>query len=308
MIGFLTTREKTIETWVDEAYSAITTLFPSKKDFIKYLNLLKDPKDAEILIRICQYYLVAKEYQPSSFVKLIMIISAIERLQNREKKYQEFYNWIDSKTVISKVRKELSGLDKFDIKDFRKIIREIKKDYSELYGSQRNVIDFLEKHLASKDKIKLITSIRANVTDATSGLYPKIFGLEEIHQHSMVLEILEKNNFKVEKRLMTYCYNLKRCNVAYGDCDPSFGCLLLEKPNYQKKILKKVIRDIYQIRSDFIHDARITTLNEKDSVGTLSVIRSKKGKVKRIVIELTAEKLESMFEKALKHYFDELVT
>ena len=279
-----------------------------KKIFIKYLNSLKDPKDAEIFIRICQYYLVAKKHQPSSFVKLIMIISAIEILQSREKKYQEFYNWIDSKAVIFKVRKELSELDRFDTKDFRKIIRELKKDYSELYGSQRNVLDFFEKHLASRDKIKLIKSIRVNFTDATSGLNPKIFGLEEIHQLSTILEILEKNNFKVEKRLMPYCYNLKRCYIDYLTCYPDIAeCTLMENIELQNKILRKVIGDIYQMRSDFVHDARITPLNERGSVGNFSVIGGKR-KRKQVNIELTAEELEGIFERALKHYFDRLLS
>ncbi|MDH5771354.1 MAG: hypothetical protein OEZ25_08735, partial [Candidatus Bathyarchaeota archaeon] len=62
--------------------------------------------------------------------------------------------------------------------------------------------------------------------------------------------------------------------------------------------------DIYQIRNDFVHEAKITPLNEADAIGTLSVIGAKR---KPITIELTSEELEDIFEKALKHYFDDLV-
>lgn len=100
---------------------------------------------------------------------------------------------------------------------------------------------------------------------------------------------------------MPYCYNWKQCYIDYGQCFPDYGCLLKEDNSLLDKSIKIVVDDLYQMRSDFVHDATITPLNERNAVFTLGTT----GK-RPVIIELTVEDLEDVFEKALKHYFNQL--
>jgi hypothetical protein len=89
MIEFFEPKDKTIERWMDVAFEAFNSIFSSKEDFIKYMNSLKNPRDAELFLRIGGFYLIAKKYQRESYVKLIMIISIIEKIANKEKEFQD---------------------------------------------------------------------------------------------------------------------------------------------------------------------------------------------------------------------------
>ena len=297
MTVFQESKKQVMGRYVDEAFEAVGNLFSSKQDFINYLNSIKDRGDAELFIRICHFYRIAKKYQSRSYVKLIMIISAIERLVNKENEYQEFYNWIESQDEL--ILKELCVKEKIDVKNFKKIIRALKEDYFKIFGSQRNVLKFLTLHLSVEDKAKICRYMRANWTDATDGFSRRIYGKLDSDTQEKIIKI-----HSFGKRLMPYCYNWEMCFIEDRDCNPNYGCLLLENPDLRERILKKVVADIYQMRSDFVHDAKITPLNEKDAIGTFGTIGRNRNKRKQLVIELTAEDLENIFEKALKHYFD----
>jgi hypothetical protein len=191
---------------------------------------------------------------------------------------------------------------------FKNVVRKLKENYFELFGSQRSVFDFVEKHLTVEDKAKLCKSIKANWTYALRDFnfqYPFLLTKDKLNDATNIIEFSKKYNIKREKSLLPYCYDWKRCFISI-DCIPTYGCPLRENGSLLKKVLKKVVSDIYRarMRSDFIHNAIITPLNERDAIGTLTVIGFKR---KTVSIELRAEDLESIFERALKHYFDELV-
>jgi hypothetical protein len=296
MVEFFEPKEKIVENWAEEAFEALNSVFSSKEDFINYLNSLKNPRYAELLIQMGPFYLVANKYQQASYVKLIMILSIIEKLQNREKEFQEFYDWIEDQDV--KVNQLLSTLKTIDVDRFKEIIRGLKDDYFQEFGSRRNVFAFLREHLTHEDKIKLIRSIKADRKETVEGfserILKNIFGKEVA-----TIKELEEKGFRIEEHFIPYCYDWKQCYFQYGQCDPKYGCLLNDNVSLLDKTLKKVVDDIYQMRSDFVHDARITPLNEKDALFTLGM----SGK-KPVLIELTVEDLQCMFERAFKHYFD----
>jgi len=304
MIGFFEPKEKIIERYVDEAFDAVNGLFSSKQEFIDYLNSFGNPREAELFIKICRYYLVAKKHQPTSYIKLIMIVSAIERIANREKKYQEFYDWIESRKQDQEIERAVSRIQKIDVKGFKEIIRVLKEEYSKMFGSQRNVFYFFRDHLIPQDKMKMCKSLRTKWTDTLDAAPILVlkYGKDVVIKEDTLEEFSRRNNLKTEKHLMPYCYNWKRCYVQYGKCFPEIGCPLKQDEASLNQALKMVIDDIYQMRSDFVHEARITPLNEKDAIGTLAVIG---GSRKPVSVELTTEELESIFEGALKHYFDQ---
>jgi len=298
MVGFLEPRKETINRWVDEAFSALGSIFSSRDDFVEYLNSLRNYEDAELLIRISQFYLVAKKYQPESYVKLIMIISAIEKLINRENRFQEFHRWVQKQDL--KIQQLLSATNAIDAPKFKKIIQNLAEEYFQVFGSQRNVLAFFSNYFESDDKMKLARSMRANWVDTVAGYSERFDYCKQVMKSPVFsAKELEKYGFGVGKHLMPYCYDWRKCYASYGGCDPSIGCLLAEDESLQNKTLKKVVGLIYQMRNDFVHNALITPLNEKKSVFTLGRVGGR-----NVSIELTTEELESMFEKALKSYFD----
>lgn len=300
MIEFFESKEKTIERWADEAFEAFSSKFSSKEEFIKYMNSLKNPRDAELFIRIGHFYLVAKKYQQASYVKFIMIISIIEKIANKEKEFQEFYDWIEGQDA--KINELLPKLKAIDVNVFKDIIRKLKENYFQEFGSRRNVLAFFRIHLTQEDKIKLIRSVevdRRGTVERYSERIPAI--LRHVGGKATTIEELKEKGFNVKKHFVPYCYNWKQCYFEYGQCVPSLGCLLKDDESLLDKTLKKVVDDLYQMRSDFVHDATITPLNEKDAIFTLGTSRKKP-----VLIKLTVEDLERMFEKALKHYFDTL--
>ena len=65
-----------------------------------------------------------------------------------------------------------------------------------------------------------------------------------------------------------------------------------------------MVKDIYQLRNDFVHSAVITPLNEEEepdaefsSSSVMGVIGSK---YKPIMIKITIKEFESIFEQAIK--------
>jgi len=63
----LENRENTLNMWINEAFKAVNSLFPSKEKFIEYVNLFRNPRDAELFIRLCQFYLITKKIRKGTF-------------------------------------------------------------------------------------------------------------------------------------------------------------------------------------------------------------------------------------------------
>lgn len=298
MTGLFEPREKTLQTWLDEAFEALKSQYPSVEDFITYINSFSDPKDSELLIEIGMFYLVSKKFLKESYFKLIIMISAIEKMVNKDRKFQEFYQWIH--TQEARIKELLPKIGNFDVKDFMKIMEMLENEYFDSFGSRRNVLQFFGNHLDQGDKIKLIRSMRANWTDTVwkfnEKMRPDIRGVLDIKQ------LEEKFGFSIEKHLMPYCYDWRKCYVDYGDCFPEFGCSLRDETGLLNQFLKKVVDDIYQIRNDLIHDARITPLSEENTI-----LLARIGE-KPVSVELTADELEKIFERGLKHYFGSLAS
>lgn len=294
-------REHVLEKYIDEVYEALNGLFPSKNELIHYVNSLDTSETAELFIKISRFYLISKKYQPTSYVKLIMIISAIERTINKDKKYQEFYFWIESQ--VSRIKEEIEKAGRIDEKSYLSILKTLREDYFRMYGSQRNVLDFFQNHVSLSNKIKLIKSFRANLTEVISQFCLKSHGRLSPFPKT-IYEAAKKTGQNVEKGLMPYCYDWQRCFVSYGDCSLGVSCALDDNQSLIDRTVRKVVGDIYQMRNDFVHTARITPLNEEDAVGTLAVLGADR---RPISIELTAQELQTIFESGVKHYFDVFV-
>jgi len=66
---------------------------------------------------------------------------------NKEKRYQEFHEWINARTRNKRIKEEIAGIEKLDVKNFKKIIRKLTEAYFQNFGSQRNGFSFFKEHL-----------------------------------------------------------------------------------------------------------------------------------------------------------------
>jgi hypothetical protein len=301
MAPFFFTKEQIISGYVDESFEALSSLFKTKEDVIQYINSLNSAETAELFLQTAKFYLIAKKYQPSSYVKLIMMISAIENLVSQDKEFQEFHIWLQG--ADKSIEKEL-GKNKLDTESFKIIIRALAEEYFKVYGSRRNVFDFFTR-ISKENKLKLVRSFNgfyAEYIEAFSGRLFKQVSNPRPQTISEAGRVLRKN---VEKHLMPYCYDWKECWTQYGRCFPDIYCKIQQDDALLEEYLKKVVGDIYQMRNDFVHSARVTPLNKKDIVGVLGIIGPKR---KPVSIELTDEDLQTIFENGFKNYFDSLKT
>lgn len=302
MGSYFGSKERMIQQWVSEAFDALSSLFSSRDEFVEYLNSLRNHEDAELLVRASQFYLISKKYQSQSYFKLIMIISVIERLINRENRFQEFHIWVQKQD--SKIQNLLLSEERIDVQKFKDIMKALSEEYFQVFGSGRNVLKFFHEYFELADKITLARSMKANLTDVVPAYSERIGGMKYIVKTPVSnIKELEKCGFPVAKSMMPYCYDWRKCFATHTDCEPSYGCLLNEEEDLTYIILKKVVGLIYQMRNDFVHSARVTPLNESKSIFTSGRV----GK-EPVFIELTANDLEAMFEKALRRYFDRLTT
>lgn len=85
------------EQLINSSMKLIKELVPNfnlKKTSLISLTRLVDTETAELFIRICKFYFISKRYQPTSYVKLIMILSSIEKTISKEREWEEFHSWI----------------------------------------------------------------------------------------------------------------------------------------------------------------------------------------------------------------------
>ena len=202
-----------------------------------------------------------------------MIISAIERLISKKMIFKDFHKWIEKQD--SQIEQELLNCQELGKKEFKKIIRILKEKYFQEFGSRRNVFAFFNNYSIKEDKIKIIKSIRGKWTEVIDQFYPQIYDARHPPIPKTISELGKQTRLRVEYSLMPHCYNWQQCTIPYRDCIPGLPCLLQDSKIVLEETLKKVIADIYQLRNDFVHSARITPLNDNDSIGLLTTMVQK---------------------------------
>ena len=290
-------RDAHLKIWIGEAYNGLNAHFTSLMVFIQYVNNINSKENAEQFIRLCQFYNSSKNYVDNSFTKLIMILSIIESIISKGKKYRPFKDWILGQKNL--IESRIDYLKEGDVNTFIKIIEEFKTVYHSEYGSTRNVVDFFHKYMTIEDKVSIIKSFRYKNTKVVSQYSEKLY--EKI-PHMLVNKFgdFNKTRFRVSEELMPLCYNWRCCYVDYGHCYPNIGsCLLMENEGLMFNTLKRIINIIYTMRSDFVHNAKMPGISEKGIDFTSTVY---KGKL--LMIELNIADLEELFERGFLAYYD----
>jgi len=289
------TRNETLKIWIHEVFESFKGMFSSTEELINYLNSFSNPLNVELFIRLSQFYGISKIYQESPYVKLIMMVSIIEKLTNKEKKYIPFKDWIF--TQDNKIEKLIHKISVTNIQTFKKIVQSLKNDYHKDYGSQRNVVNFFDKYVSLNDKVKIIKSFKMKEREVVYQYCRKLFTPEE--QRVDDIKKLSKYGYKIMKIHIPICYDWKWCYVSYNDCAPEIYCLLKDNENICKRALKKIVSIIYSMRSDFVHNAKIPPISEKGINFTVGLFKDE-----IIIVELSIDQFENIFERSFKKYFD----
>jgi len=143
--SLLATRENLLDEYAEIAQKVFSRYFSSKADVIAFLNNLKDPKDAEFILNICRYYNISKNYEKSPFIKLVMILSVIDKATRHVFEYVPFEDWIASNQNMEEFQKEVEVLKLNTWESFQRLMGDFKERYYKIYGSVRNIVDFLSK-------------------------------------------------------------------------------------------------------------------------------------------------------------------
>jgi len=291
----LWTREGHIDVLINECYKAMEQKLGKKSDFINYLNKIERPEDAELLIDVLSFYNKAKNYAEDTFIKVIMMISCIEKIA--VEKHMFFQDWLLKYEPVVKERVEKILIGTHDLhNDFKKLVSELKDEYNKEYGSSRKVRTFLSTHLTEDEKINLIRCFRLKHTSRAHRFSKR---MEPGYKDIETIEDLKKTGrFSVNEALMPSCYSWESCYVDYGQCCPEIYCTLRGNKSLDET-LKEIIDVIYGMRSKFVHNAKMFNLPKKDVFSVLDVYMDK-----GVSIEMKIEAFEEMFENCLKRFFN----
>ena len=301
-------RTKLVEYKIKKCFNALRdNLFSSEEEFIGYVNSMKDPKDAELFLDLCEFYSTFKELKGYPYIKLIAIISIIDKLNARKVKFKPFKDWVLSKEGGNYIKEYLSKVSVNDeVKKFKEVFKKLREKHGEIFGSQRSVIKFFENYCSVNDQVKLIRAFKFKRTAVVERYSQNYTWCPSDVRSIEDLQKKYRNQYKVEKRYMPECYDWRYCWVEGRTCNSS-KCRLIENHHYRKEILGKIVSFIYQMRNDFIHGAKIPPIIKRpQEVDTLTIA----GKIgdEYGIINLSIEDIQEIFERGFKKYFDKLST
>jgi hypothetical protein len=267
-------------------------------------------------------------FEMPAYLVLITIISIMERLSRDLSEYVDFFEWTGDKKLIDnyQIKLELSGQSG----DFGKLVLNLREDWRKDYGSVTKITDFFRKFLKKEEKIEFIKSIRylikvpelppkhmENIDGKKSEEVSKIFEnwkktIEEEQQllfetDDDIKNYVIRNNSKVMWEALPICFNKEEYWKCYsrdssgrglGYCHYNYYCPLDKNEKLLDDCFNKIVKTVYDWRSEFLHDARIPPIRETAMLGGIY-------KKKPIIVELTTTELKPVFERMLKRYFDQ---
>lgn len=270
---------------IKNSFKHFNKIFDSENEmydyFLKFNKIYKSPDDAFYeLFSISDYYRSLKIVKPD-FLKLIMMISLIEKL-NSKNDFQTFPDW------IKKNRKKKQPFTENSI-------TKIYSKYEKEHGCSSKFRNFFQEYLTKKEKIELIKSISYYYTS-------------EINSESNLVPMFCYE----EKKCKTAPYY--SCPIHTDD---SNSCKICNDEKSLKKSINEFAEFLYTLRSNFVHNAIIFDLASPQSItrpngitmdaALVTYIQYKFRKIKKpeykgmILLQLTADHLENILDHNFKN-------
>lgn len=283
--SFTRTTDEILHSYILACQEAFSQFFKSADDVVDYTNTLKDSQIAELFFQVGDFYNRSKSQTLPAVIRFNMIISLVEKMQRGLLPYIPIHEFLLQPQNVA----ALAGKD---VGAVREALAAKVEEYHAAYGSTRGFTEFFQKYLGADDKVLLAKSLKVKQTK-------HLRQLGKSRNYSAMADIseAEKAGEAVEIASLPACYNWRRCYIEYGDCHPSLGCDVVDDPKIMFDALKKVAGQLYKWRNEFQHDAKVPP------VGDVPFIYADgKG---ASVNEITLDRLQDIFEKATKRYFDQ---
>lgn len=292
-------REEEIRRYLEETQTCLDRLFPTLADLIEYLNGFDSPQDVELLISVCKFYNIAKNYANHPFLKFIMMISVFEKLSCG--RYLSFHDWLVMRENRETLENSIAKIEDYD--SLISFLNKSYQDYVSLYGLTSNLFRFFKEHLTENEKIELVRSFhvsRKQCIERDRYVLSRKHGVAR-REYENIEECSRVEGQPLEERLLPHCYDWKDCYLEYGRCCPDVACILKGNEELLDEELKRIINIIYDYRSKFVHGARAPPFSG-NGVDFVSDVYNERP----ITIYFNLDELQEMLEDSLKRHFDRL--
>lgn len=153
-----------------------------------------------------ELFLYSSQYQQNYGAKLVMLISAIERVNGR-------WRSLDAVLKSKEFKKEIVQANNGEVAF--KILDEKIKDYLNSFGSTRSVIDFYTKNLTKAEKLRIINGIHHTSNYRKEKPNNEFFEIMYIPENPKRVELnsIEEINKELAKRLKRVVYDIRNLFV-----------------------------------------------------------------------------------------------
>jgi hypothetical protein len=268
-------------------------LYQTKKEMLSYCEKFQGTRETLTIsdfLAIHEYYKTMKQMNNST-VKLVMIISLIEKLCS-ERKYVDFAQWLKER--------EHSSESEY-CKSEHKCCRKMWNEYNQEYGSSGKFQKFFEnqQYVTRDDQIALVRSVETYIKKSDGSL-----SLMNLLCHEATCPEEEK---EVDS-------NLGRVRAILG-CDYQ-KCPLLEDDKKLKMGIGDFTGLLYEIRNRFVHNAVLTQFpsgkmsrfNVESHTISMKELRFRKTERRARTLRATfpygAEQLETILNHSFKQLLD----
>jgi len=282
--------------FITKNFAFFKDVYQTKEEMLGYCEKFRGTHETLTVsdfLAIHEYYKTMRQMNNST-VKLVMIISLIEKLCS-ERKYVDFAEWLQETEHSS---------ENEHCKSKHKHCKKMWNEYNQEYGSSGKFQKFFEnyKYVSRDEQIALVGSVETYIKKSNGSL-------------SLVKLLCHEATCPEEKKEVDSNLGLV---LAHLGCDYQ-KCPLLEDDGKLKRGIGDFAGLLYEIRNRFVHNALLTQFpsgkmsrfNVESPVVSMKELRFRKTKRRartlRATIAFGAEQLETILNYNFKQLLDAYV-
>lgn len=282
-----------LDQYVETSKKIFSNHFSNNDEVVKFVNLIKNPKDAEKFLETTRKLDKYKNIQYSS-IEFIILISIIEK--NISSEYPDMKSFVHSDNeIVMEILKKIESSATQD--SILKNLDEIFLEFGRNYGLTNSFAKFIENYVSKDNQCILLEKIlfrHKNHPTQFTNRQKNISKLENISQLKGVAKMIDG--------YVPKCYDWKNCWVEQSYCVPEMGCLIREDSDYLKESIRKLAKLLYTMRSEIVHAASDKEIPKRNK-GLLPYFMFTDIDDKAVLLEITIEQFKKIFVDALYMWF-----
>lgn len=292
-----------ITEYMDETCKLFADDFPSINELSEYLSQLSSPRDAENFIEV-GHSLFRLRAEKDTTVRLILLISYVEKIISSP--FNNIQSWFMSKNSEVNHIFDLIGdnIRNSSNEEIKKIINsELIEKFNQKYGITNSFADFIEKNTTQDEQFRLIINFNFEKERVPINFSSRDSNSPNVNS---IDELIQIGN-PVQKTHVPKCYNWRMCKISSLSCLPDEGCVIKENAEEFKKTIRSLAKIIYSMRSEAVHkgsNKSIIAQRSTPTPGSSAVFSYIMVKGKSALVLLSFDELQSIFENAIKRFFD----